>query len=215
MSPVSPRERLAREAIRLHDRYQIEIIERFALCPWARQARDGNRTRTHVVLDTPCLPNALAPVLEHWDTDESVDVCFVIAPRFEDGPEALARWASSLAALVEDRFLSAPFHPGVNEVAGSVRFFRQTPDPTVQLIRRCRLEEVRAQDPPHYKDIFTVSLRDLQAERPVKTVAASVIEHNERVLESQGRQTLQAILDDIYADRDRTYAKLMPLLPAQ
>jgi len=209
---VSRRERLAREAIRLHDRYQIELIERFGLCPWAKHARKGNRTRTHVVLDASCLPNELSPVLERWDTDESVDVAFVIAPKFGDGPEGFAGWAASLAALLDHRFFSAPFHPDVDEGAGSVRFFRQTPDPTVQLVRRARLEEVRAQDPPHYKDIFTVSLGDLEAECPVKTVAASVIEHNERVFESEGRETLQAILDDIYADRDRTYAELMPTL---
>jgi hypothetical protein len=215
LSPVSPRERLAREAIRLHDRYQVELIERFALCPWARHAREANRTRTHVVLDAPCLPNELEPVLEGWDADDSVDVAFVIAPKFEDGPDAFARWAVSLAALVDDRFLSATFHPGVDEVAGSVRFFRQTPDPTAQLIRRSRLEEVRAQDPPHYKDIFSLSIEDLHADRAPKTVAASVIEHNQRVLDREGRDTLQAILDDIYADRDRTYAELMPLLRGQ
>jgi len=209
---VSPRERLAREAIRLHDRYQLELIERFALCPWARHAREANRTQTHVVLDAPCLPDELAPVLERWDTDQSVDVAFVIAPKFGDGPEAFARWAASLAALLDDRFLSALFHPGVDQTAGSVRFFRQTPDPTVQLVRRARLEEVRAQDPPHYKDIFTLNIKDLQADRAPKTVAASVIEHNQRVLDREGRDTLQAILDDIYADRDRTYEELMPLL---
>ncbi len=212
MSPVNPRERLARAAVRLHERYHLEVIERFALCPWAKHARLENRTRTHVVLDTPCLPNELAPVLEGWDTDESIDVAFIIAPRFDDGPEAFARWAASLAALLDDRFLWAPFHPGADEATGSVRFFRQTPDPTVQLVRRARLEEVRAQDPPHCKDIFTLSLRDLEADRAPKTVAASVIEHNQRVFDREGRDALQAIVDDIYADRDRTYAELIPLL---
>ncbi len=164
------------------------------------------------MLNTPCLPNELTPVLERWRIDESVDVAFVIAPTFGGGPEPFAGWAASLGALVDGHFLCAPFHPGGDATAGSVHFFRQTPDPTVQLVRRTRLEQVRAQDPPHYKDIFTVSLNDLQAERPIKTVAASVIEHNQRVLDREGRDALQAILDDIYADRDRTYAELMPLL---
>jgi hypothetical protein len=215
LSPVSPRERLAREAIRLHARYQLELVERFALCPWAKHARKGNRMRTHVVLAMPCLPNELAPVLASWDADQTVDVGFVIAPRFWQGFEAFSRWAAALAELLDDRFLSAAFYPGVDEAAGSVRFLRQTPDPTVQLTRRTRLEAARAQDPPHYKDIFTLSLRDLEAERPPKTVAASVLEHNERVLESEGREKLRVILEEIYADRDRTYAKLMPLLRGQ
>jgi hypothetical protein len=211
LSPVNPRERLARAAVRLHERYHLEVIERFALCPWAKHARLENRTRTHVVLDTPCLPNELAPVIKGWDADESIDVAFIIAPTFDDGPEAFARWTASLAALLDDRFLSAPFHPGM-EATGSVRFFRQSPDPTVQLVRRTRLEEVRAQDPPHYKDIFTLSMGDFEPGRAPKAIAASVIEHNQRVLDREGRDALQAILDDIYADRDRTYAELMPML---
>lgn len=212
MSAINPRARLTREAVRLHERYHRELIERFALCPWAKHARDEDRTRAHVVLDDPCPADELLPVIESWDADESVDVAFVIAPRFGGGPEAFSKWANSVAALLDQRFLSAPFYPRADEGAGSVRFFRQTPDPTVQLVRRSLLEEVRAQDPPHYKDIFTLSMRDLEADQAPKTVAAAVIERNQRILDREGRNALQAIVDDIHADRDRTYADLIPLL---
>jgi hypothetical protein len=43
-------------------------------------------------------------------------------------------------------------------------------------------------------------------------VAASVLAHNERMIEREGRAELQEILNDIREDRERTYAKLFPLL---
>jgi hypothetical protein len=212
LSPTNPRETLAREALRLHARYHRELIERFSVCPWAKPARADGRTRAHVITEAFCSPEALRPVLAQWATDEDVDVAFVIAPRFTMGPEALADWAASLGEQERDVFLTAPFHPTPPDSAGSIHFLRQTPDPTVQLVRRARLEEIRAQDPPHYTDIFDLDLRDIDAKKAPRTVAASVLAHNERLIEREGRAELQAIFDDIREDRERTYARLLPLL---
>ena len=49
MSPSDASEALIREALRLHERYHRELIERFSVCPWAKAARVEGRTRTHVV----------------------------------------------------------------------------------------------------------------------------------------------------------------------
>jgi hypothetical protein len=76
------------------------------------------------------------------------------------------------------------------------------------LVRRSRLEEIRAQDPPHYKDIFELDLQSLEATKPASSVAASVHAYNQRTLEREGRAGLQAIVEDIRNDRNRTYARL-------
>jgi len=212
LSPISPREALAREALRLHGRYHRELIERFSVCPWAKPARAEHRTRAHVVVDATCTPEQLAPVLADWAANETVDVAFVIAPRFAGGTDAFAGWATSIAQAHSDVFLTAPFYPSVPDSAGSIQFLRQTPDPTVQLVRRTRLEEIRAQDPPHYTDIFDLDLRELEADKAPREVAASVVAHNERMIEREGRAEIRAILDDIREDRARTYARLLPLL---
>ncbi|UCF48830.1 MAG: hypothetical protein JSU89_16970 [Myxococcales bacterium] len=209
---MNPREELAREALRLHERYHRELIERFSVCPWAKPARADGRTRAHVVTDATSSPRELMPVLGEWAANEAVDVAFVIMPRFAGGADAFTDWAMSIGAQLADVFLSAPFYPSAPDSAGSIHFLRQTPDPTVQLVRRSRLEEIRAQDPPHYTDIFDLNLRDLEAEKTPRTVAASVLAHNERMIEREGRAELQDILDDIRNDRERTYAKLFPLL---
>jgi hypothetical protein len=212
LSPVNPREALAREALRLHERYHRELIERFSVCPWAKPARAADRTRAHVVTEPSCSPEELIPILAEWAADETVDVAFLIAPRFSGAADAFAEWAGSIGEQERDVFLTAPFYPSVPDSAGAIHFLRQTPDPTVQLVRRSCLEEIRAQDPPHYTDIFDLDLREFGAKKPSRTVAASVLAHNERILEREGRADIQAIVDDIRDDRARTYARLLPLL---
>jgi len=209
---VNPRQALRREALRLHQRYHRELIERFSVCPWARPARADGRTRAHVVTEASCSLEEPASVLAAWAADETVDVAFVIAPRFALGMDAFSSWAASIGELHKHVFLTAPFYPGVPDSAGSIHFLRQAPDPTVQLVRRARLEEIRAQDPPHYTDVFNLDLRQLQADKAPRTVAASVLAHNERMIEREGRAEIQRILDDIREDRNRTYAAILPLL---
>ncbi len=211
MSPLNPHEALRREALRLHERYQRELIERFSVCPWAKPARSEKRIRAHVVTNASCLPEELAPVLAGWADDHAVDVAFLIAPRFTAGSDAFADWAASFAPLLDHVFLTAPFYPTAAASAGSIQFLRQTPDPTVQLVRRTRLEEIRAQDPPHYADIFELDLQNLKTKKPPQSVAASVVSYNERMIEREGRAEIQEILDDIRRDRERSYARLMPL----
>ena len=212
MSPTNPRQALAREALRLHERYHRELIERFSVCPWAKPARADGRTRVHVVVDASCSPQELMPVLAQWAGDASIDVAFLIAPLFMGDADAFAHWAESIGEQHREAFLTAPFYPSAPDSAGAIHFLRQTPDPTVQLVRRTRLEEIRAQDPPHYTDIFDLDLRELEADKAPRTVAASVLAHNERMLAHEGRAEIRVILDDIREDRERTYAKLLPLL---
>ena len=197
-----------REALRLHLRYQREVIERFSICPWAKPARSEDRVRAHVVVDVPQDTPALRPVVDGWAIDERAEVAFIIVPLFHGGIDAFERWTTEVGALRDDVFLSAPFHPGAPETAGTVHFLRQTPDPTVQLVRRERLQEIRAQDQPHYTDIFDLDPRDLAGGNAPKTVAASVLAHNDRLIAREGRAALQAIIEDIKADRERAYSRI-------
>src|ERR1700754_5064902 len=41
-------QRLEREVRRVHERYQVEVVEALALCPWAKQARSDGRVRLGV-----------------------------------------------------------------------------------------------------------------------------------------------------------------------
>lgn len=212
MSPENPRAVLAREALRLHQRYQREVIERFSICPWAKPARSTDRIRSHVIVDATLEPGDLRTVVEGWARDEEVEVAFLIAPRFAAGSEAFSRWTQEVGVLRSDVFFAAPFHPNVPHSAGTIRFLRQAPDPTAQLVRRTRLDAIRRDDPPHYKDIFDLDLRDLAVGAPPRTAAATVRAHNDRLIEREGKTLLRSIIGDIRADRDRTYARILTAL---
>ena len=43
-------ESLVREAKRLHERYSVEFVEDFNLCPWAARARKDGHTDVRVVV---------------------------------------------------------------------------------------------------------------------------------------------------------------------
>lgn len=210
MSAADTDAALRHEALRLHRRYLEELIEAYGVCPWARPARVEGALRAHVVVDRGAPPESLRDVVQTWAADDDADVAFVIAPRFDRGFDRFCDWSTRVGAL-SDAFLSAPFHPadtGEREPVGSIHFLRQTPDPTVQLVRRSRLETIRAHDPPHYTDIFDLDLRSLDAARPPRTAAASVHAQNERLLAERGRGALRAIIESIRADRARAYAAL-------
>jgi hypothetical protein len=188
---------LAREALRLQERYQRDVIEHFSICPWAKAARLEDRIRAHVVVQARCDAEELRPVVYAWAADTEAEVAFIIAPRFDAGANAFEKWTTEVGALRPDVFLSASFHPDPLEPIGTIHFLRQTPNPTVQLVRRARLEEIRAQDPPHYADIFELDLRDLQTSKAPKTVAASVLARNEQLVRRDGRAALQKIIDQL------------------
>ena len=182
-----------RDALARHRRYQKEVVERYAVCPWAKAARKSGRVRAHVVAGV-IDASELGPLVDRWAVDRDCDVGFVIVPGFDAGIEAFDRWSAHVGKLRGDVFLSAPFHPNAPSDSGVVRFLRQTPDPTVQLVRRSRLDEVRAQDPPHYQDIFTLDLDALSSETPSTTIGASVLSHNTHLVRTH-RSTLTGLLE--------------------
>lgn len=194
MSDDTGRGRFVAEALALHERYQREVVERFAICPWAKQARVSGRTRTHVVVDPVADRPELDQVVLAWAHDDCVDVGFVIVPEFEGGFDGLEAWGQDLAERMARVFLVAPFHPNAPPDAGPVRFFRQSPHPTVQLVRRTRLDEVRSRDPSHYADIFKLTLEDLRPGSVRKSAAAAVLDHNRRLLQTFGKKALARLL---------------------
>ena len=198
-------EQLTREAIRLHERYQREFVEHLNVCPWAKSSHDAGRTRLHVVTELQCATEGLRPLLADWSADKDVDVGFVICPRWRADAHAFEHWAGGLRDA-GPTFLTATFYPGASQ--GAVTFFRQSPDPTVQLVRASRLDELRAQDTPHYIDASALSLEELSRQVTPRAVSESVFQHNQDLVQREGRDALQSILDDIYADRDKTYAAL-------
>jgi len=193
-------DRLATQALRLHDRYLNEVVLAYGLCPWAERVVRQGTFRRAVVSDSQPAPGALSPFIDQWLTEAPpVDIAFVIFPRlalsaaaFDGFTEKMRRAERARRPLSESSpFLLAAFHPfgdrAFRDANQMVAFVRRCPDPTVQLVRASLMEQVRAAG---------VDVSDSVARQNFATVSA------------RGVEALGAILEDLRSDRDRSYREI-------
>lgn len=189
--------RLAAEVRRVHGRYADEVVARYRLCPFMRDAATGFG-RFYVVLDRePVLETALAAVLEA----ESA-VVHLIFPCVHAPSPQFERFASRLGEQLRRVRSPAPvlaaFHP---EMAGDetnshrlVGLLRHAPDPFIQTI------------PEGLNHSGTV-LAGAGVEPAVDPA-----EDNYRRLQGAGIAAVKAKLAEIMADRDTSYEPLLARL---
>ena len=219
---MEPSEQLAAQAIRLHRRYLIEIVEACGFCPWAKRARVDGRIRQHVSMaDTE--EGAVADTqqaVSRWKLERDVEVGFMIFPRLP-----ITRLAfDALGSKVNEReaarhpigevpFVLAAFHPDArpDTVTGErfIPFLRRTPDPCLQLIRVSVLDAVRANTPQGTRlmdlDELVRNNFKLREEIPLRE---RIAKQNLATANEMGVDALAAKLDEIIADRNATYASL-------
>jgi hypothetical protein len=152
----SPEDPWTREALRLHDRYLNEVVLAFDLCPWADKVlREGAFRRQVITAEAPA-PEAALPFIDTLGVETpSVDIGFLIYPRFKITAAAFDAFVEKIRRADRARrgisqpalFLMAAFHPeGQGDTSAPHRLIpllRRSPDPTVQLVRATRLEQVR------------------------------------------------------------------------
>jgi hypothetical protein len=193
-------DRLATQALRLHDRYLHEVVLAYGLCPWAERVVRQGTFRRAVVSESQPAPGALSAFIDQWLAEAPpVDIAFVIFPRlalsaaaFDGFTEKMRRAERARRPLTESApFLLAAFHPfGDSEFRDAnqmVAFVRRCPDPTVQLVRASLMEQVRAAG---------------------IDVSESVGRQNFATVGARGVEALGAILEDLRCDRDRSYRQI-------
>ncbi len=146
-----------REAVRLHRRYQTEIVEAYRLCPWADRATRDGRVRETVYPPGPT-PTRVEPSLaaiDSWIADPTVDVAFAIYPRLGLGRQAFHdfrrsrarrrhRRGTSWGACRSSSRRSIPeADPDTGDPERLIPFLRRTPDPTLQFLRASTLDGIR------------------------------------------------------------------------
>jgi len=219
---TEPSEHLAAEAVRLHRRYLIEIVEACGFCPWAKRSRALGRIRQLVSMadaDEAAIADT-QQAISRWTLEPDVDVGFMIFPRL-----AIARLAfDALGSKVNEResarhaigavpFVLAAFHPDArpDTVTGErfIPFLRRTPDPCLQLVRVSVLDAVRANTPQGTRlmdlDELVRNNFQLREEIPLRE---RIAKQNLATAREMGLDALAAKLDEIIADRNATYASL-------
>ncbi len=205
---------LCTEALRVNSRYVEEVVIGWGLCPWAAQAwREGAVARRVLVDPAPGQSTERATeraaeverVLAFIDEiapNPAVSIGLAIFPRATLGEAAWGTFAERVRRADRARrapelsapFLLAAFHPksGGSAAAAAnsgalVAFIRRAPDPMLQLVRASLLERLAPAG------------RDLSGE---------IARANFAAVNARTPAALDALIGEIRADRDASYARL-------
>jgi hypothetical protein len=145
------REGIAR-ALERNDRFLVEVVEAFEVCPFAR----GTRTSGKLARDVQFVESAAEVAARIAPHDEGeADIVLIILPAFFGDSYAFDRFVEQVrvadAARRQPPFAMAPFHPDTpyytDKPSRLVGLFRRSPDPTIQLVRYSALESAKRRAP--------------------------------------------------------------------
>ena len=197
----------AAEVLRILDRYLIEVVERYELCPWARTTREHGELAAGILWGTPSLDAWVAEV-ERLLAVPSARVVMVIAPELAIAPAGLRALRDRVAARLPHAGV-ADFHPDapldLATPARLVPFLRRAPDPLLQLVPLALLDAVRASPPPPDR-ARQAQLVAVGGDPPRADAAARIAAANHATA-SQHAAAIAAALDAIAADRAAAYAR--------
>ena len=217
---MKPSSDLAGEAVRLHARYLVEIVEELGFCPWARRSRVDGRIRQRVSMaTTPDEARAAATdAIEAIHREADVEVGFLIFPCLRIDRRAFDEVAAQVIEnegarhpIGEVPFMLAAFHPDapadMKTPERLVPFLRRTPDPCLQLVRASVLEAVRAHTPQGTQliDIEHFDPSQLSDAIPLRE---RIARSNHETVRTLGLEEVTRRFEEIRADRDATYARL-------
>jgi hypothetical protein len=219
MAIESRDEALARDAVRLYRRYQLEIVEASNLCPWAARARVEGRVKERVVVageEGEALSTSLAHIAE-LAKEAQVEVGLLLFPRFTAGRAVFETFVGRVRDADAARYelgqvplMFAAFHPDAaadtSDPERLIPFLRRTPDPTIQVVRASVLDRVRA-GTPQGTQFFDVRALEGGSEY-VPPLRERIARANLATLERLGVETFEERLRAIFRDRDESRARL-------
>jgi hypothetical protein len=209
-----------REAVRVHRRYQIEMVEALGLCPWAEASRKAGRVTERVLLqrDDGDLAPSLAAIAE-VAAEPAIEVAFLVYPRLGATRRGFDEFASRLRTADAGRyevgkvpFVFAVFHPDAQPDTGDperlIPFLRRTPDPTFQFVRASVLDSVRGVAAQGTQFIGPAAFEALQSGHAPVPLREKIARSNLTTVQRFGVAAVTRVFDDIRRDRDESYARL-------
>lgn len=193
-----------REVLRINERWIHEVVERFGICPFAEPAMKAGHVARRVILE----PESARAAVDELAADPKIEVALLIFPSVTMSADAFDAWCAPLRAA-NPAFVAAVFHPEcayeLATPAQAVGFFRRAPDPTLQLVRVSALEAVRGGSGKFMFDFSPAAWAELKKREHRLPTSERIARDNHALLGREGISTLQAIYDDIRADRKRSY----------
>jgi hypothetical protein len=201
----------AAEVRRILERYLVEVVERHALCPWARAARERGELAVGMLWGEPALDAWIAEAVRLLAAP-GTRVAMVVAPEAAVTRTALAALRDQVAARLSVVGV-AEFHPDaaldLATPARLVPFLRRSPDPMLQLVPLALIDEARAARAGGSGAAGlarqAAMLGGLAA--PARELADDIAAANHATVAAAGA-AIRAVLDDIAADRSAAYARV-------
>ncbi len=194
------------EVIRLLDRYLVEVVERYDLCPWARGARQRGEVAVEVLWGTPDIATWIGAA-KHMLGRPNAMVAMVIAPELLIDRGFLHGIRNEVAGAIPTAGV-AEFHPDADldlvSPARLVPFVRRSPDPMLQLVPLSILDAVRASPPAVDREQQAKMLGGRAV--PQRRDAADRIAAANHATVGGAVEAVLATLADIATDRERSYA---------
>jgi hypothetical protein len=208
-----------REALRLHRRYETEIVEACGLCPWATRSRTEGKIREAVLMQTDEALEPSAAAIARFCKDAHLEVAFLIFPRLEISRDDFHAFTARVRdAEVElhgpgnNPFVIAAFHPDakpdLSDAERLIPFLRRTPDPTMQLLRASVLDRVRSGTPQGTQFFNIGDFDPASFVAPAPPLRERIAKTNLATTERMGVGALTKKLDEIRRDRDESYRGL-------
>lgn len=215
---------LARATLSVYERYAVEVVERFNLCPWARAAREDGRVALRVVFseERHDFAESLGLLEQLERQPEAVDIALFIYPLLDLDRLGFEDYARRLRARAEagqpklDAYAMAAFHPSANADLSHpdrlVPYLRRSPDPTLQLVRKDALSAIKGlSHGTAFLDVSDLSPAALSAlsDAAPKAVRERIAEQNLATVREAGPRTFDEILADIACEREAAHEKLL------
>jgi len=196
------------EVRRILDRYIVEVVERFDLCPWAKSARTNGEVGIEVLWGEPTADQWVAAG-QALIANPKTRVAMVVAPESAITERDLREMRNVVTNGVPGTGVAHFYPTAPLDLASPPRlvpFLRRSPDPLLQLVPLALLESVRG--------IPEVPDREMQAQMLKGGVPAQRGDVGDMIAETNharvtaDRAAMLAVLDDIAADRQRSYARV-------
>jgi hypothetical protein len=203
---VAVTEKLA-EVMRILDRYVVEVVEAYDLCPWARASRTGGELGVEVLWGEPDEAVWIGAA-ESLLLRPQTRVAMVVAPETTRTPADLRALRARISARIPTAGI-ADFHPDaaldLTSPARLVPYLRRSADPLIQLVPLALLYSVRGAPPTAHRAHQAQMLGGIAAP-PRGDVADRIAAANHTTVTAHARR-IAAVLDDIAADRRASYAR--------
>ncbi|HEU0033388.1 MAG TPA: hypothetical protein VFQ53_22305 [Kofleriaceae bacterium] len=196
------------EVRRILERYLVEVVERYDLCPWARSARLAGQLEVRVLGGVPAFEDWLAACRGAL-ARAGTRVAMVVAPELAIAPAELRALRDRVATAIPEAGI-AEFHPGapldLASPARLVPFLRRSPDPLLQLVPIAILDGVRGV-PPAADRAHQAAMLGGTAAPGRGDVADSIAAVNHATVARQAAE-IEAVLAAITDDRRAAYARV-------